>query len=58
MILETRSFINQKINTIDQAVEIEMNGIHFPEMECDLVPYYLVDSKSIFPFWVEVERIK
>jgi arylsulfatase len=58
MVLETKSFINQKINTIDQAEEIEMNGIHFPEMECDLVPYYLVDSKSIFPFWVEVERIK
>lgn len=58
MMLETRSFINQKINIEEQAIEIEMNGIHFPEMECDLVPYYLVNSKSIFPFWVEVERIK
>jgi arylsulfatase len=44
MMLETKSFINQKINTIDQTVEIEMNDIHFPEMECDLVPFYLVDS--------------
>ena len=58
MMLETKSFINQKINNADNAELIEMNGIFFQEMECDLVPYYLVDSKSIFPFWVEVERIK
>lgn len=58
MMLETKSFINQKINNADKTELIEMNGIFFQEMECDLVPYYLVDSKSIFPFWVEVERIK
>jgi arylsulfatase A-like enzyme len=58
MILETRSYINQKINTDDQVVEIEMNDIYFPELECDLVPFYLVDSRSIFPFWVEIEKIK
>jgi len=58
MVLETRSFVNQKINMADQAEIIEMNDIFFREMECDLVPYYLVDSKSIFPLWVEVERIK
>lgn len=58
MVLETKSYINQKINTFDQAVEIRMDNVIFPEMECDFVPYYLVDSKRIFPFWVEIERIK
>lgn len=58
MILETKSYINQKINTDDQVIEIKMNDVYFSEMECDLVPFYLVDSKTIFPFWVEVERIK
>ncbi len=58
MMLETKSYINQKINTIDNALEIRMDNISFSEMECDLVPYYLVDNKSIFHFWVEIERIK
>ncbi|MBK9392195.1 MAG: arylsulfatase [Bacteroidetes bacterium] len=58
MILETKSYINQKINTIDQTMEIRMDNISFSEMECDLVPYYLVDNKSIFPFWVEIERVQ
>jgi len=57
MVLETKSYINQKINTSDQTLEIRMDNISFPDMECDLVPYYLVDSKSILPFWVEIERI-
>lgn len=58
IVLETKPFINQKRNTEEDVTEVSMNNIHYPEMECDLVPYYLVDSRSIFPFWIEIEKIK
>ena len=58
IVLETKPYINQKLNTDEAATEVSMNNIHYPDMECDLVPYYLVDSRSIFPFWVEIEKIK
>ncbi|HUX96828.1 MAG TPA: arylsulfatase [Bacteroidales bacterium] len=58
IVLETKPYINQKLNTEENVIEVSMNNIHYPEMECDLVPYYLVDSRSIFPFWVEIEKIE
>jgi arylsulfatase len=36
---------------------IEMNNVYLPDMECEILPYYLVDKKKIFPFWVQMEKI-
>jgi arylsulfatase len=36
---------------------IEMKNVYLPKMECDFIPYYSIDSKRIFPFWVEIEKI-
>ncbi len=57
MFLETNTFVNQMRNNIRTDI-IEMNNIHLPEMKCDLIPFYLVDNKRIFPFWIEVKKIK
>lgn len=57
MIIETGSFIYQKRNSIKETTEIEMKNVSFPEMNCDLVPFYSVDSKRVLPFYVEIERI-
>ncbi|PCJ82491.1 MAG: arylsulfatase [Bacteroidetes bacterium] len=57
MFLETNAIINQMQNNLRTDI-IEMKNIHLPEMKCDLVPFYLVDNKRIFPFWVEVEKIE
>lgn len=58
MILETKTFINQMLNVKQETEEIEMKDIYFSDMECDFIPFYSVDSKRIFPFWVEIERLK
>lgn len=58
MILETKTFINQMISVKQETEEIEMKDVYFPDMECDFIPFYSVDSKIIFPFWVEIEKIK
>jgi len=36
---------------------IEMKNVYFSDMDCELRPYYSIDSKTIFPFWVEMERV-
>jgi len=36
---------------------IEMNNVSLPEMNGELIPYYLIDGKMILPFWVEIEKI-
>jgi arylsulfatase len=57
MLLETGQVINQL--KIDGEVTdiIEMNNVSLPDMDCDLVPGYMVEGKTIFPFWLEAEKI-
>jgi len=57
MYLETKGIINQKKNDKTNTDIIEMNHVLLPEMECELIPFYLVKGKRIFPFWVEIEKI-
>ena len=57
MYLETGTIINQMKNEIDKTDIIEMNRVYLKEMNCELVPFYAVGNKNIFPFWVELERI-
>lgn len=57
MYLETNAIINQMRNEIDDTDIIEMKNIHLPKMEGELIPFYAVDRKRIFPFWVEIEKV-
>lgn len=57
MYLETKGIINQKKNTSTHTDMIEMNNVSLPEIEGELIPFYQVDGKRIFPFWVEIEKI-
>jgi arylsulfatase A-like enzyme len=57
MIVETGTFINQQRIRLGGITELEMSNITFPDMTCDLIPFYLVNSKKILPFWVEIERV-
>ncbi len=58
MILETKPFINQLKVPDSKPDLIEMKNVALPDMEGDLIPYYSVGSKKIFPFWVEIEKVK
>ena len=57
MYLEANSMIKQMQNKKEGTDLIEMKNVYFPDMNCELRPYYSIDSKSIFPFWVEMERV-
>jgi arylsulfatase len=55
--LETGARINQAKNEIDNVDFLEMKNIFLPKMDCDLIPFYMVGGKKIFPFWVEMQKL-
>ncbi|NQU53621.1 MAG: arylsulfatase [Bacteroidetes bacterium] len=57
MYLETGAIINQMQNETTDTDIIEMKNIHLTKMDCDLIPFYSTKGKSIFPFWVELEKL-
>ena len=57
MYLETNGMINKMKNAKTNVDIIEMKNIDFPYLEGDLIPFYAIDGKKIFPFWVEIEKI-
>lgn len=57
MYLETNTLVKQILNEKENTDIIEMKNVFFPEMDCDLIPFYAVGSKNIFPFWVEMKKI-
>lgn len=56
MYLETNTIINQMKNDINTDI-IEMKNISLPEINGELIPYYLIKGKMILPFSVEIEKV-
>lgn len=57
MVLETNSVIVQEQYEAIPTDEITMMNVYLPEMEVDLVPHFVTEGRSIFPLWVELEKI-
>lgn len=57
MVLETGAVVNQMKNKLDKTDIIEMKNVNLKAMDCELIPFYAVGNKNIFPFWVELECI-
>jgi len=55
--LETNTWVKQVLNEKETDI-IEMKNVFFPKMDCDLIPFYAIGSKNIFPFWIELKKIK
>jgi arylsulfatase A-like enzyme len=58
MYLEANTLVKQMRNETEGSDIIKMKGVYLPEMDCDLIPFYSIGSKKIFPFWVEMEKIE
>ncbi|MBN3520110.1 arylsulfatase [Algoriphagus lutimaris] len=57
MYLETGPIVNQtKIESEGEVEFIEMKDIQLPEMKTQIIPFYQVNGKQIFPFWVEIHK--
>ncbi len=57
MVLETGAVVNQMKNKLNNTDIIEMKNVSLKEMDCELIPFYAIGNKYIFPFWVELERV-
>ncbi|UII80778.1 arylsulfatase [Flagellimonas sp. CMM7] len=57
MYIEANTLVKQMVNKKEDTDIIEMKNVFFPKMDCDLIPFYAIDSKNIFPFWVEMQKI-
>jgi len=57
MYLETNTLVKQILNKKEGTDIIEMKNVYFSKMDCDLIPFYAIGSKNIFPFWVEMKKI-
>lgn len=57
MCLETKMIVSKTRFNIGATDEIELKNISLPQMECELIPFYSVNGKRIFPLWVEIERV-
>lgn len=55
--LEANTLVKQMVNKKEDTDIIEMKNVFLPKMDCDLIPFYAIDSKNIFPFWVEMKKI-
>ncbi len=57
MYLEANTLVKQQINEHEGTDIVEMKNVFFPEMDCDLIPFYAIDRKKILPFWIEMKKI-
>jgi arylsulfatase len=58
IILETSTLVQQMEVPESGMDVIEMKNIHFPAIEGSLRPLFASKSGNIFPFWVEMTKIK
>ncbi len=58
LFLETGATLHRKQVEGDGTTNlIEMRDVRLPKVKGDLIPFYRVDGRRIFPFWVAVERV-
>jgi arylsulfatase len=57
MVLEANTLVRQMDNQKGTTDIIQMKKVYFPKMVGNLIPFYAVNNKNIFPFWMEMERV-
>jgi len=58
MYLETGPVVNQMLHIGGTTNLIEMKNVKLPQINGDLIPFYRLENTSIFPFYVEIEKIE
>lgn len=57
MVLEANTLVRQMVNKADNTDVIQMKRVYFPKMTGELIPFYAVNNKKIFPFWMELKKL-
>jgi arylsulfatase A-like enzyme len=57
MLMEIGPIIHKTEHAEGSTDVIEMKNVKLPDLECEIIPFYQIDGKRIFPFWVEMEKV-
>lgn len=57
MVLEANTLVRQMENKKGDTDIIQMEKVYFPKMSGKLLPFYAVDNKNVFPFWMEMKKV-
>ncbi|RTE53529.1 DUF4976 domain-containing protein [Arenibacter aquaticus] len=57
MVLEANTLVRQMVNKEDNTDVVQMKRVYFPKMTGELIPFYAVNNKNIFPFWMELKKL-
>ncbi len=57
MVLEANTLVRQMVNKADNTDVIQMKRVYFPKMTGELIPFYAVNNKKIFPFWMKLKKL-
>ena len=56
LVLQTGTLVHQSENRQPGVETLEMKNVCLPELQGDVVPFYAVGNRQIFPFWVRFEK--
>ena len=57
MNLEVGPYVKRMTNEQESTDIIEMKNVYLPDIDSDLIPFYVIDDRRIFPFWVELKKL-
>lgn len=57
MNLEVGPYVKRMTNEQKSTDIIEMKNVYLQDIDSDLIPFYAIDGKRIFPFWVELKKL-
>ncbi|MBT31591.1 MAG: arylsulfatase [Thalassobius sp.] len=57
MYLEAGSMVKKQKNKNEATDMIVMKNIYFSQQDCDFKPFYQINGKNIFPFYVELDKV-
>ncbi|WKN43512.1 arylsulfatase [Tunicatimonas pelagia] len=56
MMLETETLVHRLENSNSTEETLTMENVYLPQMKGDLIPFYEIKGRRIFPFWVEIKQ--
>lgn len=58
MVMEANTVVHQREIIGAMTDIIEMKDVYLPQIKGDILPFYAVNGRNIFPFWVEMQKKK
>jgi arylsulfatase len=58
MVVEANTIVRQKKISGEMIDVIEMDNVYIPKMKGDIIPFYAVNGRNVFPFYMVMTKVK